>query len=150
MPPRPRDPATDPIPLSDRRVGPVLGPVTASQPIPAVSFAIWTGRLSCSWSREAWAGSTNTAVLETVGVSAPEGVAAMLYGGMGDLPHFNPDDDREGDAVHGAVAELRAHVAAADAVHGAVAELRAHVAASDALLICPPESAGALPGALKN
>ena len=79
------------------------------------------------------AGSTNTAVLETVGVIAPQGVATVLYGGMGGLPHFNPDDDREGDPVHGAVAELRAQVSAADA-----------------LLICTPEYAGALPGALKN
>lgn len=52
---------------------------------------------------------------------------------MGELPHFNPDDDHEGDPVHGAVAELRAQVTAADA-----------------LLICTPEYAGALPGALKN
>jgi len=79
------------------------------------------------------AGSTNMAVLETVGVIAPQGVATVLYGGMGGLPHFNPDDDREGDPVHGAVAELRAQVSAADA-----------------LLICTPEYAGALPGALKN
>ena len=56
-----------------------------------------------------------------------------LYEGMGDLPHFNPDDDREGGPVHAAVAQLRAAVASADA-----------------LLLCTPEYAGALPGALKN
>ena len=79
------------------------------------------------------AGSTNTAVLETARTLAPDGVATVLYGGMAGLPHFNPDDDREGEAVHSAVAELRTQVAAADA-----------------LLICTPEYAGALPGALKN
>ncbi|MGI8411403.1 MAG: NADPH-dependent FMN reductase [Solirubrobacteraceae bacterium] len=79
------------------------------------------------------AGSTNAAVLETARAVATDGIAAVLYDRMGGLPHFNPDDDREGDPVHPAVAELRARVAAADA-----------------LLICTPEYAGALPGALKN
>lgn len=77
--------------------------------------------------------STNTAVLQTARVLAPDGVATVLCSGMGGLPHFNPDDDREGEPVHDAVAELRAQVAAADG-----------------LLICTPEYAGALPGALKN
>lgn len=72
--------------------------------------------------------STNTAVLKTAAMLAPKGVTTMVYGGMGTLPHFNPDDDREGHAVHPAVAELRAQVKAADA-----------------LLICTPEYAGALP-----
>jgi chromate reductase, NAD(P)H dehydrogenase (quinone) len=72
-------------------------------------------------------------VLRTASVLAPDGVVATLYGGMGMLPHFNPDDDREEAPVHPAVAELRAAVAAADA-----------------LLVCTPEYAGALPGAFKN
>jgi NAD(P)H-dependent FMN reductase len=63
----------------------------------------------------------------------PAGVATTLYGGMNTLPHFNPDDDREGGPVDPAVTELRAQITAADA-----------------LLICTPEYAGALPGALKN
>jgi chromate reductase len=78
-------------------------------------------------------GSTNTAVVRTASLLAPGGVTTTLYRGMADLPHFNPDDDREGEAVHAAVAELRAQVAGADAV-----------------LLCTPEYAGALPGALKN
>jgi chromate reductase, NAD(P)H dehydrogenase (quinone) len=68
----------------------------------------------------------------SIGV-APAEVTTVAYGGMGGLPHFNPDDDREGERVHPAVADLRAQVAAADA-----------------LLLCTPEYAGALPGALKN
>jgi len=78
-------------------------------------------------------GSTNTAALRTVQAIAPEGIDATLYDGMASLPHFNPDDDREGERVHPAVAELRAAIADADA-----------------LLICTPEYAGALPGAMKN
>ncbi len=78
-------------------------------------------------------GSTNTAVLQTACALAPDGVTMVLYGGMSELPHFNPDDDREGESVHPAVADLRGQVGAADA-----------------LLVCTPEYAGALPGALKN
>jgi NAD(P)H-dependent FMN reductase len=78
-------------------------------------------------------GSTNTAVLRTAADVAGDGIQTTLYGGMAQLPHFNPDDDREGEPVHPAVAELRDHIAAADA-----------------LLLCTPEYAGALPGALKN
>jgi NAD(P)H-dependent FMN reductase len=78
-------------------------------------------------------GSTNTATLRTVRAIVPERVETTLYDGMGALPHFNPDDDREGEPVDPAVADLRAAIAAADAV-----------------LICTPEYAGALPGAMKN
>jgi chromate reductase len=78
-------------------------------------------------------GSTNTATLRTVQHLAPPEVETKLYAGMGSLPHFNPDHDREGEPVHPSVADLREHVAWADAV-----------------LLCTPEYAGALPGALKN
>jgi chromate reductase len=74
------------------------------------------------------AGSTNTALLRTARAACPDGVEAVLYEGMAALPHFNPDDDAEDAAMHPAVAELRAAVAAADA-----------------LLFSTPEYAGALP-----
>ena len=61
-------------------------------------------------------GSTNTAALRTVRTLSPTDVVSTLYEGMGDLPHFNPDADREGAPVHPAVARLREHVSAADAV----------------------------------
>jgi chromate reductase, NAD(P)H dehydrogenase (quinone) len=77
--------------------------------------------------------STNTAGLRTAGEVSGAGIETTPYGGMATLPHFNPDDDREGQPVHAAVAELREQIAAADA-----------------LLLCTPEYAGALPGALKN
>src|SRR3954471_15472697 len=79
------------------------------------------------------AGSTNAAVLRTVAALAPDEVETVLFGGMAELPHFNPDDDVEGQPVDPAVGAMRDTVARADA-----------------LLICTPEYAGALPGALKN
>jgi NAD(P)H-dependent FMN reductase len=78
-------------------------------------------------------GSTNTSVLRTAAQVAPEGVEAVLYTGIGALPLFNPDDDREGVPVDPRVADMRREVAAADA-----------------LLICTPEYAGAMPAAMKN
>jgi chromate reductase len=78
-------------------------------------------------------GSTNSAALRTARQVAPAGVTTEIYSGMGSLPHFNPDEDREGEPVHPAVADLRTHVSEADAI-----------------VICAPEYAGALPGALKN
>ena len=77
--------------------------------------------------------STNSALLRTAATVAPAGVSATVYEGMGELPHFNPDDDAEGVEVPAAVAELRARLGAADAV-----------------LFCTPEYAGALPGSFKN
>jgi NAD(P)H-dependent FMN reductase len=77
--------------------------------------------------------STNTALLRTARDVATGAVEAVLYDGLGALPHFNPDDDPEGGPVHPAVADLRAQLAAADA-----------------LLFCTPEYAGALPGSFKN
>ncbi len=76
-------------------------------------------------------GSTNTAALRTAQAVAPAGVETELYAGLAALPHFNPDDDH-------------------DPLPPAVIELRAAIAASDAVLICTPEYAGAMPGALKN
>ena len=78
-------------------------------------------------------GSTNVAALRTAAATAGAGVETERYADAASLPHFNPDDDREGEPVDSTVALLRERVAA-----------------SDALLICTPEYAGALPGALKN
>ena len=75
--------------------------------------------------------STNSALLRTAASDPPNGVAAELYAGMTDLPHFNPDDDH-------------------DPLPHAVADLRARIGAADAVLICTPEDAGALPGTFKN
>jgi chromate reductase len=77
------------------------------------------------------AGSTNAAVLRTVAAVAPQGVVVDSYDGLTDLPHFNPDDDRE-------------------PLHPAVADLRGRLKEADAVLFCTPEYAGALPGSFKN
>jgi chromate reductase, NAD(P)H dehydrogenase (quinone) len=77
------------------------------------------------------AGSTNTALVHTAQGMAPDGTLATIYEGLGDLPHFNPDDD---------VVPL----------HPAVSDLRTSIADADALLFSTPEYAGALPGSFKN
>lgn len=77
------------------------------------------------------AGSTNTALLRTAQTVAPDGTVALMYEGLGRLPHFNPDDDVE-------------------PIHPAVADLRTRIADAEALLFSTPEYAGALPGSFKN
>jgi chromate reductase len=79
------------------------------------------------------AGSTNSSLLRTADALAPDGVVTTLYGGLGDLPHFNPDDDVDGEPLAPAPADLRARLDACDAV-----------------LFSTPEYAGALPGSFKN
>src|SRR5262245_24077935 len=75
--------------------------------------------------------STNTAALRTAQLVAPRDIDALLYPGLGELPHFNPDDDVEPlDAV--------------------VESLRREIRRADALLFSTPEYAGALPGSFKN
>jgi chromate reductase len=75
--------------------------------------------------------STNTAVLRTAQAMAPYGVVATMYQGLADLPHFNPDDDRQ-------------------PLPPAVMNLRSQIRSSDAVLFSTPEYAGALPGSFKN
>lgn len=77
------------------------------------------------------AGSTNEAALRTAARLALDGVEALFFAGMSELPFFNPDDDEE-------------------PLHPAVTALRAAIAQADALLIATPEYAGDLPGAFKN
>jgi len=79
------------------------------------------------------AGSTNTALLRTAHALAPEGVVTALYDGCASLPHFNPDDDVEGEPLPPAAADLRAQLDS-----------------SDAVLFSTPEYAGGLPGSFKN
>lgn len=74
--------------------------------------------------------SSNTALLRAAIALAPEGVEIRLYGGLSDLPHFNPDlEDHEPPAV---------------------SDLRARVRWADGLLISSPEYAHGVPGAMKN
>jgi NAD(P)H-dependent FMN reductase len=75
--------------------------------------------------------STNSAALRTAAALAPDGVRAVLYEGLADLPAFVPDTDPQ-------------------AAPPSVAELRGALAAADAVLVCTPEYAGTLPGSFKN
>jgi NAD(P)H-dependent FMN reductase len=79
--------------------------------------------------------SSNTALLRAAAALAPDGVEVELYGGLGDLPHFNPDlDDPDRKELEPA----------------AVTDLRARVRRADGLLISSPEYAHGVPGAMKN
>ncbi len=77
------------------------------------------------------AGSSNEAVLRTAELLAPDGLTVTRYQGLGALPHFNPDADR-------------------DPLPAEVAALREAVGSADAVLVCTPEYAGTLPGSFKN
>lgn len=76
-------------------------------------------------------GSSNSALTEAAVLSAPEGMQIVRYHGLGDLPFFNPDLDRE-------------------PLPPAVGELRTLVGVSDGVLICSPEYARGIAGAMKN
>src|SRR5262245_54553467 len=75
--------------------------------------------------------SSNLTLLETAASVAPEGIKVVLYAGLGNLPHFDPDVDP-------------------DDAPSVVRALRRAIAASDALVIAAPEYGHSLPGVLKN
>lgn len=76
-------------------------------------------------------GSVNSAVIATAAELLPIDVTPIIYSGLADLPHFNPDLDQE-------------------PLLDIVAELRRMIGESSALFFSTPEYAGAMPGALKN
>jgi chromate reductase, NAD(P)H dehydrogenase (quinone) len=75
--------------------------------------------------------SGNLALLQAAAASAPPGVAVVLWDGLRDLPHFNPDVETS-------------------ATPGSVQRWRDALAGSHAVLIASPEYGFSLPGALKN
>lgn len=75
--------------------------------------------------------SVNSAVVQAAAKLAPPGMEVVLYRELGTLPHFNPDLEAE---------DLPAPAKA----------LRRHVGLSQGLLICSPEYARGVPGAMKN
>jgi len=77
------------------------------------------------------ASSSNTALLQTAVALAPPDVEVVLFDGLGDLPHFNPDLD--GATVPQAVSVWRSKIRDADGVVFSV-----------------PEYAHGVPGVLKN
>lgn len=75
--------------------------------------------------------SKNTALLRAAALLAPPDVEIVVYGGLGELPHFNPDVEGPGEPLP-------------------VTALRAAVREADGLLISSPEYAHGVPGVLKN
>jgi chromate reductase, NAD(P)H dehydrogenase (quinone) len=75
--------------------------------------------------------SRNAALLTVAARLAPPGVEVEVFGGLGDLPHFNPDVDASG-------------------APDSVVRWRQALAKSDGILIASPEYAFSLPGVLKN
>jgi NAD(P)H-dependent FMN reductase len=75
--------------------------------------------------------SKNGELLLVASRTAPPGVDLVLFDGLRDLPHFNPDID-------------------ADEIPDSVHRWRQALAASDAVLIASPEYGFSLPGSLKN
>jgi chromate reductase, NAD(P)H dehydrogenase (quinone) len=75
--------------------------------------------------------STNTALTRALLNLDPENWEIILYQGLGDLPHFNPEIDTETPPA-------------------AVEEFRSLIRTADAVFICTPEYAFGVPGSLKN
>lgn len=75
--------------------------------------------------------SSNSILLQLAAAVAPSGVQVVIYTGIGDLPHFNPDLDTP---ARPASVEL----------------LRRLIASADGLIISSPEYAHGVPGSLKN
>lgn len=75
--------------------------------------------------------SSNSQLVEALASLAPAGVEVEVYQGLGDLPHFNLDLDGETPPE-------------------AVADLRRRIGACDGLIICSPEYAHGVAGAMKN
>lgn len=76
--------------------------------------------------------SSNLTLLERARELLQPACTLVLYTGLGDLPHFNPDLELVGEAPE------------------SVTALRREIASSGALLIACPEYGHSLPGALKN
>lgn len=76
------------------------------------------------------AASSNSLLLQAATQLAPPDCSVVVFPGLGDLPHFNPDIE--------------------NLPHPAVTVWRTAVAKADALLFSTPEYAHSIPGALKN
>ena len=77
------------------------------------------------------AASSNLNVIPAIARLASDRFSMQLYSGLEQLPQFNPDRDTED-------------------VPAEVADLRKQLRAADGVLICTPEYAIGVPGALKN
>lgn len=76
-------------------------------------------------------GSSNHSILELMGKQMPSEITYSLYGGLSTIPAFDPGLDNEYPPE-------------------AVTELRNQLIKADGIIICTPEYAFGVPGALKN
>jgi NAD(P)H-dependent FMN reductase len=76
------------------------------------------------------AASSNTILLNAAAALAPENLKIIVYGGLANLPHFNPDLDNDAPE--------------------AVRDFRSQLDKSAGVIISSPEYAHGVPGALKN
>ena len=77
------------------------------------------------------AASINTALLRTAATLTPYGVTLIVYDGLGNLPHFSPELDKE-------------------PLPPGVTDFRSHLNSSAGVIISSPEYAHGIPGVLKN
>lgn len=75
--------------------------------------------------------SSNTAVLMAAARLAPPGLEVVMYDGLASLPHFNPDMDTDNPPAP-------------------VLALREQIGLCQGLLLCSPEYARGVAGAMKN
>jgi NAD(P)H-dependent FMN reductase len=75
--------------------------------------------------------SVNTALLKTAATLTPYSVTLIVYDGLGNLPHFSPELDKE-------------------PLPDAVADFRSQLNSSAGVIISSPEYAHGIPGVLKN
>lgn len=75
--------------------------------------------------------SSNLSIINAIVDLYKDDLYITVYNGIGNLPQFNPDDDITD-------------------VHPEVAAFRQLLAVADGILICTPEYARGVPGALKN
>jgi NAD(P)H-dependent FMN reductase len=93
------------------------------RPVPPVTLLAISGSLR--------SGSSNSLLIEAAARLAPAGTRILVYRGLNDLPHFNPDLDTP---ARPATVELLRHL----------------VALADGILISSPEYAHGVPGSFKN
>jgi len=77
------------------------------------------------------AASVNTALLRTAATLTPSGVTLVVYDGVGNLPHFNPELDQEPLPLD-------------------VTDFRSQLNSSAGVIISSPEYAHGIPGVLKS
>jgi chromate reductase, NAD(P)H dehydrogenase (quinone) len=77
------------------------------------------------------AGSSNHAILQHMGKIMPPGVSYVIYDKLGTIPAFDPGLDGEDPPV-------------------SVTNFRKYLSDADAIIVCTPEYAYGVPGALKN